>query len=80
MPWTTEAKRKAKGKGFEKHLTAGELAKLIGVHKLTILRRIESGALVPDGGSNARGWWLFSPQQAKQILRARSEGKWDVKE
>jgi hypothetical protein len=75
MPWTRESINKAKGERYANYHTAGELARKLGVHKITVLRRIEQGKLIPDA-TNEMGWHLFSPEQVRSILRNRAEGKW----
>lgn len=72
MPWTLAAKRVVKGDQFANYHTAGELANLLGVHKITVTRWINVGKIKPDH-TTERGWHLFSPDTVTQILRERSK-------
>ena len=52
------------GKPF---FTAGEVAELAGVHRLTLLRWIREGKLA-DVQRDRNGWRLFSKEIAQQIV------------
>lgn len=70
MPWTSEAKRKAKGE-YPGYSTAAEVARLIGAHPKTVRGWIASGREKPEVTLEC-GWHLFSPDHVTKILRDRA--------
>lgn len=52
-------------------MTAGELAKFLGVKKETVSYWIRSGKIEPDGGQIEKKWHLFAPETVSRILDQR---------
>jgi excisionase family DNA binding protein len=53
--------------GNKVYYTAGEVAKLAGVHRLTLLRWIREGRLT-DAARDRNGWRIFSEELTQQVV------------
>ncbi len=57
--------------GHMEELLSGEVAKMLGVHPITVTRMAESGKL--KYRLNQHGWKLFKTKDIKELLKDRQE-------
>ena len=54
------------------HSTRGELARVLGVHPLTIKRWRSEGRIPAPAARGTNGWHLWSPDQVQRIIQERT--------
>lgn len=57
---------------LQNHSTRGELAKVLGVHPLTIKRWRKEGKIPPPAALCTNGWHLWSPEQVRRIIERKT--------